>query len=210
MRLEQIVGPDAIRQLALSCQSQIDLVHRRLAERFGRPGAAYFAEKTIAGPLLSLLDELYPRAREIVLIRDFRDQLCSVVSFYTRQGVLDARRDTDQVMKLAGQARKSALALLDRSRRSAGRVHVLRYEDMVLAPAEAFARLLDYLGLEPDAAVLAAMANAVTQRDPGTESHRTTSDPAASVGRWKRDLEPEVADAAAGELGVALEAFGYS
>ena len=210
LRLERIVGRDSIRQLALACQSQIDLVHRQLADRFGRPGAAYFAEKTIAGPLLSLLDELYPGAREVVLIRDFRDQLCSVVSFYSRQGVLDVQPDRDHVMKLAGQARKSAMALLDRSRRSAGRIHVLRYEDMVLAPTETFTALLEYLALAADPGVLTDMANAVTQRDPGTESHRTVSDPGASVGRWKRDLEPEVADAAAAELSVPLEAFGYS
>jgi hypothetical protein len=102
------------------------------------------------------------------------------------------------------------MALLDRSRRSAGRIHVLRYEDMVLAPTETFTALLEYLALAADPGVLADMANAVTQRDPGTESHRTVSDPGASVGRWKRDLEPEVADAAAAELSVPLEAFGYS
>ncbi|MGH2980218.1 MAG: sulfotransferase family protein [Solirubrobacterales bacterium] len=209
-RLEQIVGRNAVGRLATFCHSQIDLVYRQLADRFGRPGATYFAEKTIPAPLLSLLDELYPDGREIVLIRDFRDHLCSVVDFYSRRGLLDVRRDRDRVLELAGDARKSAMALLARCRLGEGRVHVLRYEDMVLAPTETFSALLAYLSLPEEPAVLVGMTDAVTRPDATTASHRTVADAAASVGRWQRDLQPDVVEAAGEELRVPLESFGYS
>ncbi len=210
MRLEQVAGRDAVRQMAAHCQAQIDLVHRRLADRFGSPEAAYFAEKTIAGPILSLLDELYPDGREIVLIRDFRDQLCSVIDFFSREGLQEVQRDKDRVTDFVRQARKFAMALLDRSRRSTGPIHVLRYEDMVLAPSETFSALLEYLALPRDAEVLAGMADAVERRDHNVDSHRTVPDAVASVGRWRRDLEPDVAATATDELRAALDAFGYS
>ena len=208
-RVRQIAGRDAVRQLAALCQAQIDLVYRQLAERFGRPEATYFAEKTMAGPVLSLQDELYPGGREIVLIRDFRDQLCSAIDFYSRAEPLDVRRARDRVMDLAGHTRRAAMALFERYRRVEGRAHVLRYEDMVLAPTETFGALLEYLSLAADPGVLAAMTDAVGRRD-GTETHRTVTDAAASIGRWRRDLAPDVVEAAGEELRVPLESFGYS
>ena len=207
-RVQQIAGRDAVHQLAKLCQAQIDLVYSELAERFGHPGAQYFAEKTLPGPVLSLQDELYPDGREIVLIRDFRDQLCSAIDFYPSKAVQPG--DTERVLEFARSTRNAAMGLLERYRRAASRVHVLRYEDMVLAPTEAFASLLEYLALPADPGVLAQMAEAIGRRDDKTESHRTVSDPAASIGRWQRDLHPDVVEAADAELRAPLEAFGYS
>ena len=80
---------------------------------------------------------------------------------------------------------------------------------MVLAPTETFGALLEYLSLSADPGALAAMPDAVGRRD-GTETHRTVTDAAASIGRWRRDLAPDVVEAAGEELRVPLESFGYS
>jgi hypothetical protein len=37
----------------------------------------------------------------------------------------------------------------------------------------------------------------------------TSETPEGSIGRWRRDLEPELAEACEEAFGGALEAFGY-
>ena len=41
------------------------------------------------------------------------------------------------------------------------------------------------------------------------EAHRTTPDAEASVGRWQRDLDPDLQRLCESAFGPALETFGY-
>ena len=41
------------------------------------------------------------------------------------------------------------------------------------------------------------------------DHHRTANDPAATIGRWREDLSPELIAACAESLDPVLEAFGY-
>ena len=45
---------------------------------------------------------------------------------------------------------------------------------------------------------------------PETEWHRTTADPAASIGRWRRDLTAEARQACEQALASELQIFGYA
>jgi hypothetical protein len=42
------------------------------------------------------------------------------------------------------------------------------------------------------------------------DRHRTTADPAASIGRWTRELEPRLARECERVLGPEMELLGYS
>ena len=86
-------------------------------------------------------------------------------------------------------------------------VAVLRYEELVADPAGALRGLLQGLGLDAADAVIAGMLES-----PATENlvfHRTTASPAASVGRWKSDLSPELRAACRTHLDPLLKALGY-
>jgi len=42
------------------------------------------------------------------------------------------------------------------------------------------------------------------------KAHRTTSDPASSIGHWKRDMDEETSKIFDSVFGEVLEEFGYS
>jgi hypothetical protein len=48
-------------------------------------------------------------------------------------------------------------------------------------------------------------------REPGEllDTHRTVGDPAQTIGRWRRDLPPELAGECNAILAPVLDAFGY-
>jgi hypothetical protein len=53
------------------------------------------------------------------------------------------------------------------------------------------------------------MIEAAGRRLPRMDEHRTSADFASSIGRWRRDLDPELAAACEQAVGPALEAWGY-
>jgi hypothetical protein len=81
-------GREYVRRLASFCQQSIDDWYTLVARREGKVDPAYFAEKHIAYPGEStlLVEELYPAAKEVFLVRDFRDMACSLMSFDLQHG----------------------------------------------------------------------------------------------------------------------------
>ena len=82
--LERWLGSEAIDSLCGLCQGQIEAFYRHLA---GTGAPRYFVEKYLPHQVVpDLLAELYPGAREVILVRDFRDMLCSVIAFNRKRG----------------------------------------------------------------------------------------------------------------------------
>jgi len=160
--------------------------------------------------LPDLLSELYPEAREIVLVRDFRDLLSSVLAFNEKRGYQAfgrEQRDSDADY-IRSTLRRSAESLLNRWRSREQTAHLVRYEDLVLDPSGTLSQLLRYLDLDhSNRAVERTIERA--QNASGTEHHRTVSDPAASIGRWRRDLSEELQLVCAEALDPVLGQFGY-
>jgi hypothetical protein len=179
----------------------------RVSELFERPRARFFVEKV--GPSTGLLArELYPDAREIFLVRDFRDMVASTFAFNEKRGFQGfgrgrAASDADYVRGIVADSVGELVAAW-RARRDGA--HLLRYEDLIRSPRETVAAAFEFLGLESgEETVDAAIA---TLGEPESEVHRTaTAD--QSVDRWQRDLAPDVRDACETALGAALREFGY-
>jgi hypothetical protein len=165
----------------------IDDWYLTLARSQGADRPRYFAEKQMTRHAFSpvLMWELYPRAKEVFLVRDFRDLACSHISFSTDSETGEARG------KLAGKAREEyvrhnvrglAEDLRDAWRARRERAHLLRYEDLVLRPGDVLPELLAYLELESGPDTVAGMLDAEL-----VESHVTSPDAKQSVGRWRRE-----------------------
>jgi Sulfotransferase family len=212
-----------VERLASFCQTNVDDWYMTLARNQGQEAAVYFAEKHIWPDFVPVLTrELYPAAREVFLVRDFRDMALSIMAFDERRGYAGFGRPhgaTDeeylrtQVRQMAEDIRASWIARRDHA-------HLLRYEDLVLQPRETLTALLGYLELDASPATIDRMLEIGAQAVPdlpGTSfdgsmvsQHQTSGDLAASIGRWRRERDPSFGPLCDDIFGDALAEFGYA
>jgi hypothetical protein len=207
--VQEWLGGEAVEALATVSQQRIDALYDQIAAATGGGGERFFAEKSNLR-VSSVATELYPRGRELFLVRDFRDMLCSVFAFNAKRGVTgfgraQADSDMDYVERLGGWAASMARAW----ERRRDRAHVVRYEDLVLEPERALAAVLEHVGIDSGAETIEAMLDRLREDVPELREHPTSESAQSSVGRWRTDLGPELTAACEQAFGPALELFGY-
>jgi hypothetical protein len=206
----QWLAADSVEELGVMCRGRIEAFYRQLAPRVGRPDATYFVEKCqprVGLALPGLLDELYPRAREIVLVRDFRDMVCSMFSY--KKGKAFAPRPGlthEEHLKGIGV---SALNLLHNWQRRSHQAYLVRYEDLVLNPFPTIQGLLAFLDLDASERSTNELVDVLSKSGRALQHHRTTKGQDSSIGRWRRDLDPNQLEQVEHAFGSALEGFGY-
>jgi hypothetical protein len=206
--LEGWLGGDAVESLAQVCQSRIDAFYERLTGPGEKP--RYFVEKYLPFQLApDLLAEMYPGAREVILVRDFRDMLCSIIAFNRKRGYeafgrAEAGSDAEYIeTTVANSARRLLRRLRDRGEAA----HLVRYEDLIQEPAPTLEAMMRFLGLDASGkAVAATLGRAESE---SLDEHRTTAKASASIGRWKQDLSPDLAEVCGEVLDPVLTEFGY-
>jgi hypothetical protein len=205
------MAADNIEQLAAVCQSRVEAFYEEVARLGGYQSPRYFAEKYLPNRLTpSLMWELYPQAREVFLVRDFRDMLASIIAFNKKRGFQGfgrerARTDAEYVLQL----RTSVMSLLKSWSGRADRAHLLRYEDLINHPISSLRGLLRYLDLDSGEATIESMLDAASDELPEMQKHRTSSDARKSMGRWREDLDGDLITNCQEAFGVALDRFGY-
>jgi len=177
-----------------------------------RSGASFFAEKfriesRHAARTQQTTLATWSGTRQIILVRDPRDLLCSRLSFNRQRA--EASFDLD----LTDDAVSGAPTIVDHLRLAARQCAafpdalLVRYEDLVERPVATATRLFRELGLDHGfVTIQRAVANAVTAR---SDQHATTASASASIGRWRAELPPEAARHLVGELSDELALFGY-
>jgi hypothetical protein len=187
-------GSDQIEEFARVAQAAVESFYREHARGRKRTTPAFFAEKFAPGDhIRSIMWQLYPRTREIFLVRDPRDTLVSVRAFENKRGrgeFAGQLVETDE--QLVGVIRNSILDLtrLWKSRSQYGTL--VRYEDLVCSPTEQIRAMLDALELDSSGNIVDSMVKAGNEATARMNAHRTSPDPLSSIGRWKRDLEPRL------------------
>ena len=202
-------GPYVERLIAF-CQESIDDWYGIVAAAQGDAGARYFAEKQFPDRFPSLLAALYPGAKEIILVRDFRDMAASMLAYNARRGKVDFSRgqfETDNEW-LSGLAPSVHNLLLAWRRREQSAL-LVRYEDLITEPHATLTSVFDYLELDASPATVSATLSRAAADEVERARHQTSSSTAASIGRWRCDLAPELAATATHVFGPALHAFGY-
>jgi hypothetical protein len=204
--LEQWMAAEAVESLAAMCQERIEALYSQVAAANGTPDAAFFAEKFGPGQVPALIWELYPRAREVMLVRDFRDVACSILaSSAKRKGREQAADPTTVLPDIEGRT----LSILKAWQQRSQRAHLVRYEDLIERPADALEALAEYLELDSSREVVDSMVSALTEGGAAATFHRTTPTADASIGRWRRDLDADAQRKFEHALRPGLEAFGY-
>jgi Sulfotransferase family len=206
--VERWLGRESVESLAGLCRTQIEAFYANLA---GAAGAEFFVEKYLPHQVIpDLLSELYPGAREVILVRDFRDMLCSVIAFNRKRGWSDfGHTEGGDDAKYVREVMRPSLEVLARRLHAADSRSLVRYEDLVLDPEPALTDLFGKLGLANDEVLVGETVRLAHQGTASMDHHRTTSDPAASIGRWHEDLPEEIAAVCNEELGPLLAEFGY-
>jgi hypothetical protein len=207
--IAELLGRAYVERAARFSQESIDELYGALATTQGKPEARLFVEKFHPDHVPRIALELYPGAKEIFLVRDFRDVLVSVLAFNEKRGTVDFGRerfqsDEEYVAWIRMGADWLVTAWKDRQDES----HLVRYEDLATRPAETLGAALTYLGVDHSAELVAALVRGAFEH-PEVDGHRTTRSIEDSVGRWRRDLPRGLRSAVHRELDGPLAELGY-
>lgn len=190
-RLEQFISERVPPRLAQAFRDIILDFYQDVAADQGIAHPIYFAEKSLPERDSRLgIRYMFPNVREVLLVRDFRDIVCS--SMATKGA------DFEQIFKDVVAAAQMFRKILDAGTDG---LLILKYEDYVTNKPEALARLFGFLGLGVPGAGeggLKALFNV----------HATSASPEASIGRWRRDLTAEQ-QARCEAFAPFLEHLGY-
>jgi hypothetical protein len=206
-------GADYIADLAAFCQRSIDGWYVATAVAQAEPEAPlrYFAEKHFPDDYPRRLRELYPGARELFLVRDFRDTIASMRAYNARMGYGDFGREAaGSDIAWLTDLRQGLVALRDAWRERGETGSLVRYEELVRDPQATLPPLLAALGVDAGPETVARLVAAAAPDAPDLRGHGTAASPAASIDRWRHDLSPELQTAAHDTFGDLLREFGYA
>jgi hypothetical protein len=163
-----------------------------VAKDQGTTNPIYFAEKTLPEPDSRRgIRFMFPKVREIVLIRDMRDVICSSTS--------SSGTSFDRALDANTTAARQLLAIDNEKNPN---IMFLRYEDFVLDNEKTLDRLFRFIGLSSIRSDEHGMNDLFAR-------HATSASPAASIGRWKQDLAAEQLKKCE-VFGPFLDKFGYN
>ena len=218
--LEGWLGRKYVEQLATFCQGAIEKWYSSVARAQEQEAPAYFAEKMGPSYVPLLTRELYPRSKEILLVRDFRDVACSMRDFDAGRRHSEPMYGGSPNATVPPQLQAEVFAMQNTWRTRRDQAHLVRYEDMVTRPNETLTALLEYVEVDSSPQTVERLLSLGAQDlpelpgatgDPAVvEAHRTIADPKDTIGRWRMDGGDAREDLYWDAFGEVLEEFGYS
>jgi hypothetical protein len=208
--LQQWFNSRFVEQVAIMCQQSLETCYREVAAVQHEGSPLYFAEKHIPDEVPGIIWELYPKTREIFVVRDFRDMLCSIRAFNKKRGTMGFNRDQvgseqEYIYRLGREAQQLLSSWKARSQRAC----LVRYEDLVLQPTGTMQRVLNYLGLESGASLVQDLFRTAVVDTEELRAHRTSGTLQSSIGRWRDDLDSTSKLLCNQVFGGILQEFGY-
>ena len=200
------LGRAYVDRLASFCLLNVEDWYAIAAREQGKD-PVYFAEKNLLRTPTQGLDvsDLYPGAREVFLVRDFRDVACSMLSFLGDTWRADGY-DTDRALRELVAPIVSHLVAGWRARGE--HAHLVRYEDLALRPRETLAGVFGFLEIDASQATIQRILQEGAD-DAGFTSHATSATVEQSVGRWEREGDESFRETLNEVLHEALVEFGY-
>ncbi len=209
--LHRFFGQTYPEQLAATFQRTIDSFYKDLAKLQQQPDPIFFCEKFHADRIPAIAWELYPDAREIILVRDFRDVLCSILAFNAKRGFQAFGRervagDASYVEHLGAQVDFLRAAWQERSDRAL----LVRYEELVTRPRQTLGAILEYAGVDASVSTVEAILAKASRETDESRGHRTSASAESSIGRWRTELSAAQREEVDRVLAKALDMFGYA
>jgi hypothetical protein len=158
-----------------------------------KPSARYIAEKILPDMTCRLVPRfLFQGTKEIVLVRDPRDLLCSFDSYWKFSG--------DEAIQSIASTMRALTAIRKESRED---TIFVKFEDLVLRQPETLDSIAAFLGID------GKLNGDISTDRARFMSHGTAPSPEASIGRWKSDLSAEQVEGCLPKFGKYLALFGY-
>jgi hypothetical protein len=158
----------------------------------GKQDTRYVCEKSWIGGPQTQLRWMWPRTKEIVLVRDLRDVICSIDSFNRKRGFASFGReafpDDGPYFAHIGQMADS---IIERAEGPDEVSRVIRYEDLVGDPKRVLHGLCDWLEVDSGTATVSAMLEGVSKFASFRDHHMTSGSTNHSVGRWRKDFSDQ-------------------
>ncbi len=190
-RYWEVTGPEI---LTTAMRSMVLAYYDTVRMMTGKVRIRYFAEKTHPHALLrDGVIAMFGGVKEIVLVRDPRDLVCSYRAFW--------KRTLAEAVELIGT---QFIELAERVRAAEPDTLLVRYEDLILDPAGTLGRIYAFLELEHGAAERDEAEAAIFRQ------HGTSGSPQESIGRWRQELTAEEITACDTSFGPLLPVFGYA
>jgi SAM-dependent methyltransferase len=205
--MSQWFGRAYVEEAGNFVRRSVESFYRQLAWSESKEAPTYFAEKWNPTDLPWIAWSVYPQSRELVLIRDPRDIVCSIVAFGRRRGLAFGRERYGTDEEFVENFRQPLEQLLAAWRTRRHVAHLVRYEDVIAGPEEALRGVLAYLEL--DASDVEGIVARAGVELPEFDGHRTSRDSLSSVGRWRRDLAPHLQEACERAFGHIISELGY-
>lgn len=207
--LIHLLGRSYVERLAAFCQKNIDDFYLEVAKTQAQHAPTFFAEKFHPDHVPRIAWELYPDAREVILVRDGPDVICSVFAFNRKRNTVGFGRDRfasdeEYVFYVGKRARR----LLEDWKTRSAESQIVRYEDLVNRPTETVTGILEYLGLDRRSETVEGLVQRAFE-SPGLDDHRTSQSVEKSVGRWRSELPHSLRGVCDEALGPVLAEFGY-
>jgi hypothetical protein len=193
-----------VERLAAFCLQNVEDWYAIAVREQGKESPAYFAEKNLLRyPRPSEpVSELYPDAKELFLVRDFRDVACSYISFHRRYG-----RDADEHIRATMP--KLARRLIAEWRDRRADAHLVHYEDLVSEPVRTLEGIAHYLEIDSAQHTIGEMLRAGSD-DERFRSHGTSPALEETVGRWRREGDESFRDQLNDAYRGPLAELGYT
>jgi len=209
-RSREFFGKDYVNQLATFCQESIDRYYDTFDHHAHDTESTYFMEKGIGGQIPYLYRNVYKTPKEIILIRDCRDMYCSSKAFNKQRGYAGFGRErVNSNEEWIKTLHRSYSRIIEGWRSRKDEVCLVRYEDLILQPHETLMMILGYLNAHDDTAMVNKMIKKALKDTPEMKQHRTSGDPKQSIGRWRKDMNPDTFALFDSVFGDLLQEVGY-
>ncbi|MDY6805896.1 MAG: sulfotransferase [Cyanobacteriota bacterium] len=188
-------------ELADFCLQSIDGLYSKVNAK--KSQINYFVENYDASrpEFFNLLSELYPEGREIILVRDFRDVVYSMLPFSGRKcGGFDPKRFKSYQQFVYEFCKYSVGGVLDRWKERRSSAYLVKYEDLILSPEETLSGILQYLDLDSSNKTVDRMLK---------KASKQKSKPEPPVGDWQYEMPASLQVLCSEVCAEALQEFGY-
>jgi len=210
--MSNVFGVEYLEKLSRFCKSNIDYYYDMIEVSQGQKLCKYFGEKLLPSHIQRVFWSNYSNAKEIIVIRDFRDVVCSAMAFNKRRNSQKFGRnlaDSDEqwIRNMRERGVERILRALDER---GDKIYLLKYEDFIYMPEKKIYEICEYLNINVNNKDVKNIMERANKKDISLKYHQTSADPKKSIGRWKTDMNENIKDICRKVFGDALVKLGYS